>query len=353
MPSRKSVPPAASSIRPSLRSSAPGNAPRSCPNNSLSSIPSASEAQPTSTNGPLRPDIRCSMCATSSFPVPDSPVMSTGESLGATRAIISRTALERRVLRLDLRGATDALELRLEQDVLAREATLLPRATHEHVDLGHAIRLRHVVVRAELHRADGRLDGAVARDDDDLGRVGFGAYLLQHLEPVELGHHDVEQRDVVRFGAQRFDRGASIGDGANGAAATAQEVRQDLTEVHFVLGHEHLDLRLAHVRSPLSIGAREHDAKHAPLSRCAVHLDAAAVLGDDRVADRQPEPRAAAGRLGRVEWFEDLGQVGAANPLTVIDHFGDDVLRVVAPSRAQLDRAPLAHRVHARSAAAP
>ena len=33
------------------------------------------------------------MCATSSLPVPDSPVMSTGESLGATRVIISSTAL--------------------------------------------------------------------------------------------------------------------------------------------------------------------------------------------------------------------------------------------------------------------
>ena len=131
--------------------------------------------------------------------------------------------LERRVLRLDLRGAADALELRLQQHVLARQPTLLPRATHEHVDLRHAIRLRHVVVRAELHRADRRLDGAVAGDDDDLRRIGFGAHLLQHLEPVELGHHDVEQRDVVRFGAQRLERGATVGDGVHGVAAAARK----------------------------------------------------------------------------------------------------------------------------------
>src|SRR5205823_11980883 len=78
--------------------------------------------------------------------------------------------LERRVLRLDLHRAADALELGLEQDVLAREATLLPRATHEHVDLGHPVRFGLVVVRAELHGTDRRLDGAVARDDDDLRR---------------------------------------------------------------------------------------------------------------------------------------------------------------------------------------
>ena len=181
------------------------------------------------------------MRATSSFPVPDSPVMSTGESLGATCVTIVEHRLQRRVLRGDLRHATGAIEPRLQHDVLAREAALLPRAPHEHVDLRHAIRLGHVVVRAELHRADGGLDGAVARDDDDLRRIGVGAHLLQHLEPVQLGHHDVEQRDVVRLGAQCVERRTAVGHGVHGVAASGQEVREDLSEVQLVLGDEHLD----------------------------------------------------------------------------------------------------------------
>ena len=56
-----------------------------------------------------------------------------------------------------------------------------------------------------------------------------------------------------------------------------------------------------------SCGARrQEDAKHAALADHAVHLDAAAVLGDDGVADRQPEPGAAARRLRREERLEDL-----------------------------------------------
>ena len=97
------------------------------------------------------------------------------------RRIGRRDALEqrehrvhRRVLRDDFGRRVDARQPRLQIAILARELMLLPRAPHEDVDLGHAIRLRHVVVRAELHRVDRRLDRAVAGDDDDLRRIGLG-----------------------------------------------------------------------------------------------------------------------------------------------------------------------------------
>ena len=160
--------------------------------------------------------------------------------------------LERRILRHDLRCTARPLELRLEQYVLAREPALLPRAPHQHVDLRHAIRLGHVVVGAELHRTDGRLDGTVAGDDDHLRRVGICAHLLQHLQAVQLRHHDVEQRHVVRFRAQRLERGTPVRDGMHRVPAARQEIRQDLAEVHLVLRHQHLDLRLAHVTSSVS-----------------------------------------------------------------------------------------------------
>ncbi len=71
---------------------APVKAPRSWPNSSLSSRVSASAAQCTLTNGPAaRGLLAWSASATSSLPVPDSPVMSTLERAGATRAIASWT----------------------------------------------------------------------------------------------------------------------------------------------------------------------------------------------------------------------------------------------------------------------
>ncbi len=97
------------------------------------------------------------------MPVPDSPVISTGESVVATRSTQRQHRVHRRVLRDDFGRRVDARQPRLQIPVLARELMLLPRAAHEHVDLGHAIRLRHVVVGAELHGVDRRLDACRCR----------------------------------------------------------------------------------------------------------------------------------------------------------------------------------------------
>ena len=83
--SRNSTPPAASSIWPGLDCCAPVNAPRSYPNSSDSSSCSGSAAQFSATNGPRRrADARWMNRATTSLPVPDSPVSSTVVSVSAT-----------------------------------------------------------------------------------------------------------------------------------------------------------------------------------------------------------------------------------------------------------------------------
>ena len=91
--SRKMVPPSASSKRPARRSSAPVKAPFSCPNSSEAINVGGMAAQFTLTNAR---DARCERLwiarATSSFPVPVSPVMSTVESVGATCATLVSTA---------------------------------------------------------------------------------------------------------------------------------------------------------------------------------------------------------------------------------------------------------------------
>ncbi len=71
---------------------APVKAPRSCPKSSDSTRSRGIAAQFSRTNGPAaRAEARCTSDAATSFPVPDSPVISTRASVGATRRIVSRT----------------------------------------------------------------------------------------------------------------------------------------------------------------------------------------------------------------------------------------------------------------------
>ena len=93
--SRNRVPPSASSNRPCRRSVAPVKAPRSCPNISDSTRSRGIAALLTVMNGLLPlPRALCRWIAeaTSSLPVPDSPVISTRDSVGATRAINARSS---------------------------------------------------------------------------------------------------------------------------------------------------------------------------------------------------------------------------------------------------------------------
>ena len=79
------VPPLASSNQPALAARAPVKAPFSWPNSSASTSDSEKAPQLTATNGPLRRALRLWICrATSSLPVPVSPITSTLASLGAT-----------------------------------------------------------------------------------------------------------------------------------------------------------------------------------------------------------------------------------------------------------------------------
>ena len=97
--SKKKVPPSASSNRPLRALTAPVNEPLACPNSSLSSKVSVMAAQLTGTKGRSpRLLFACTAFATSSLPVPLSPVMSTMASVGAMRTMrprTSRTARER------------------------------------------------------------------------------------------------------------------------------------------------------------------------------------------------------------------------------------------------------------------
>ena len=90
------VPPWASSNLPTRRATAPVKAPFSWPNSSLSSRLSGIAAQLTEMNGlSARFDLAWMCRAMTSLPVPDSPVISTLASLGATWSASFSTAAMR------------------------------------------------------------------------------------------------------------------------------------------------------------------------------------------------------------------------------------------------------------------
>ena len=107
--SRKSVPPSARSKRPRLVATAPVNAPRTWPNSSLSSRPSGIAVQLIGRNGfCARRPWWCSVRATTSLPVPLSPVISTLASTCAARRMIENT------LRIDALSPISSLKLAVD-----------------------------------------------------------------------------------------------------------------------------------------------------------------------------------------------------------------------------------------------
>ena len=93
--SRKIVPPSASSNLPRRSAAAPVNAPFSWPNSSLSISSVGIAAQFTFTNGPAANGLSRWMCAaSSSLPVPDSPISSTRTSDRATCVACCTALLE-------------------------------------------------------------------------------------------------------------------------------------------------------------------------------------------------------------------------------------------------------------------
>ena len=157
------MPSCAASNSPCLKRSAPVNAPFSCPNSSLSKSVSVKAAQFTGMNGfRARGLLLWIARATSSFPVPVSPVIKTVALVGATRAIISRTARVAWAGSKDLRRAFQAIDGQLQQIVFAEKFRVLACAADR---CPHHLRLKGFrdevectlphALNSEFHRGEG------------------------------------------------------------------------------------------------------------------------------------------------------------------------------------------------------
>ena len=92
-----------------------------------------------------------------------------------------------------------------------------PLAAQRRVDAGleqgRIERLGNVILGAELDRLDDVLQVLGSRDDDDadMAQPRVGAHAAQHLEAVDLRHHDVEQHEIDVLALELVQRLAAVG----------------------------------------------------------------------------------------------------------------------------------------------
>ena len=103
--------------------------------------------------------------------------------------------------------------------------------------LARVERLRDVVVRAHL-QPDDLVDVLGARGEHQHGHARLAADGGADLEPVEAGHHQVEQDEVGIDLAEAVERLAAVGCGDDLVAFVAEVEAQQAHDVGFVVGYE-------------------------------------------------------------------------------------------------------------------
>ena len=137
--------------------------------------------------------------ATSSLPVPLSPLIRIVVRLGAAWMIRSNTC---RIRGLRPMISPNRLCVRLEvlaqRAVLGDQPPLLQRVAEDDQHLVVLERLGDVVERAALHRRDRALDRREGRDHQHRQVVVDFLELVERRDAVHAGHHDVDDGRVER-----------------------------------------------------------------------------------------------------------------------------------------------------------
>ena len=232
--------------------------------------------------------------------------------------------------RLHLRAAADDLveAVRARPQPVAQLAVLAhePAALDGVAEHGqHFVvleRLREVVERALLGRRDGAFDRAERRDHDDRQLVVQAPDVLEHLDAVLVGQHEVEQHGVDGRLAERVE--ALLGRrGRRHAVALDDEQRLERFADDFlvvddedrggdgVMGAVSCLCQAAAPAASTGDSAASGSArrKRVPWPVLALARQRAAVLLDDAVGDRQAEAGAAALGFRREERIVDAREV--------------------------------------------
>ena len=221
------MPPSASSKRPRLAAIAPVKAPRAWPNSSDSSSDSDSAVQLTGTNGRCaRVEREWMARATSSFPVPDSPITSTVALDGATARDQLVHLEHARAFALDL-GQPRLGRAPARRAFLRRQPLALERAADREAQLLDVERLRDIVVGAFADRLHRARDVAERGDQDDRRLGGLLRERAQHREAVRAIHAHVGHDQVIHAGGGARDRHRAVVDRVDLEALAAQDLLQE------------------------------------------------------------------------------------------------------------------------------
>ena len=147
--------------------------------------------------------------ATSSLPVPLSPVIST-DTLRAATLADGLEDLEQRGARPTRRspGAWPPTSRRSARTSRS-SARVRSGLVDERLHLGHAEGLHQVVERAALHGLDGVLEGVLRGDDHHRGVAALAASVVEDLEAARARHADVEEGELEAPRSASASRAAS------------------------------------------------------------------------------------------------------------------------------------------------
>ena len=99
-------------------------------------------------------------------------------------------------------------------------------------------RLGEVLPRAELDRLDGAVDGRVGGHQDHFAARHGRADLPQQIEPVDVGHPQIDHRQVGGLAQQRAHRVGAARAGDDVEPDARRQPLDDLQHRHFVVDDE-------------------------------------------------------------------------------------------------------------------
>ena len=148
------------------------------------------------------------------------------------------------------------VELLLEFDVGPGQSLLLRRLVDDRPKFADVERLGQVGGGAGLHRGDGRLDGAVAGEDDDLGVGQLALGLGQDFKAADVPHDQVADDDVERLLLDQPQPFSAAG-GDDAFVADARKAFGHGLGVGFVVvDHEDANLLIHRTARSLQLGGK-------------------------------------------------------------------------------------------------
>src|SRR5881227_1016211 len=243
--SRNSVPPSASSNRPTRSTFASMKAPFTCPNSSLSNRPSGMPPRFTATSGrSARPEAACSQRATTSLPVPCSPRMSTLASDGPMRSISLSTGCIAGDSAISS-GRPSRRSARFSLELLAapQRPAQLDLGAERREQPAIVPRLLDEVARAATHRLDGAVDTGPGGHHDDRRRRVEPLESREQVQPFRPGGRVARVVHVDQEGVEiALVESGKDGAGGSGAldlvALALEEELESFQDVLLIVGDE-------------------------------------------------------------------------------------------------------------------